>query len=255
MSCERLMAFTATTTRHRPRYVAWSYSKLANWRNCPRQHGEVDLAKKWGQDGENEHIQFGNAVHEAMEHRLFRGTPIPAHLQSTLQMDLEKAAGKVLQGDANAEAWMKRTGGLLLPEQQLAMTDDFQPAEWMDRTKMVWLRAKIDVTKILGPAALLYDWKTGKVNDRESDQLVISAAMIFAKYPQVQKIRTCYVWLKPDATTTLDVTRDQMPEFWTKILPEVARYTKDVQTSNFPPKPSGLCGWCPVKSCEHNPKD
>lgn len=227
------MAFTATTTRHRPRYVAWSYSKLKNWRDCPRKHGEVDLAKKWSEGGENEHIQFGNAVHEAMEHRLFHGTPIPAHLQSTLQMNLETAAGKVLQGDANAEAWMKRTGGLLLPEQQLAMTDDFQPAEWMDRTKMVWLRAKIDVTKILGPAALLYDWKTGKVSDRESDQLVISAAMIFAKYPQVQKIRTCYVWLKPDATTTLDVTRDQMPEFWTKILPEIARYTKDVQTSNF----------------------
>lgn len=249
------MSFTATTVRHRPRFVAWSFSKLKNWRDCPRRHAEVDLAKRWQGDGNNEHIEFGNAVHEALEHRVFRGTPIPSVLQASLEMDMEGAVQKILQGAPTAAAWAERTGGTLLPEQQLALTKDFQPCEWMDRTKNVWLRAKIDVTKILGPGAVLYDWKTGKVSDRESDQLVISAAMIFAHYPEVQQIRTMYVWLKPDATTSLTVKREQMPEFWAKILPEVARYTKDVQDQKFLPRPTGLCGWCPVKSCEHNPKD
>jgi hypothetical protein len=215
----------------------------------------VDIAKKWGSGDTNEHIEYGNAIHDALEKRLIHGSTIPQPLQAGVQMNMEQAVQKILQGHPTAASWEQATGGILKGEQQLAMTDDFVPCEWMDRTRNVWLRAKIDVSKILGPCAVLYDWKTGKVDDREKDQLLISAAMIFAQYPQVMKIRTLYVWLKEDATTTLDVTREQMPEFWTKILPEVGRYTKDVQQNTFPPKPSGLCGWCPVKSCEHNPKD
>lgn len=249
------MTFQATTTRHRPRFVSWSFSKLKNWRDCGRRHAEVDLAKRWQGEGGNEHIEYGNAVHDALEKRVFHGTSIPKHLQGALRMDLEGAAAKVLQGAGTAAEWSAKNGGILLPEQQLGMTQDFQPCEWMDRTKNVWLRAKIDVTKILGPGAVLYDWKTGKVSDRESDQLLISAAMIFAHYPQVQQIRTMYVWLKEDATTSLTVKREQLPEFWSGILPDVAKYTKDVQNQTFLPRPSGLCGWCPVKSCEHNPKE
>ena len=247
------MSFKATTTRRTPRYVGWGFSKLKNWRNCPKRHLEVDIEKKWGQGEQSDALEFGNAVHKAMENRIMKGTPIPVHLQAELKGSMEAWCHRVLGGFKDAADFQTQTGGILIGEQQLAMGEDFQECGWFDKTTNVWLRAKIDVTKIQGPVAFLPDWKTGNISDRESEQLAISAAMIFAKYPQVQVVRTKFVWLKEDAETTLDIKREQMPEFWAGILPEVNAYRAAVTNMDMPAKPSGLCGWCPVHTCSHHP--
>lgn len=249
------MAFQVQRAKTGPRYIGWGYTKLRNWRNCPRQHLETDIEKKWVETGDNENLEFGNAVHTALEKRILEAVPIPPHLQANLKGDMEHWCRKVLGGFRDATDFEIATKGLLKGEQQLAMGEDFAPCGWFDKKVNVWLRAKLDIMKIVGPACLLLDWKTGKVSDREQDQLAISAAMVFAHFPQVQAVRSVYVWLKEgtDVTTTMDIRRTDLPAFWAGILPEVNQYRKDLSELNMPPKPSGLCGWCRVKSCEHNP--
>lgn len=242
------------TTRRKPRYIGWSFSNLKEWRACPRRCLETRIEKKWPDEGGNEHLELGKAVHTAMENRILKGDPIPVHLQAYFAANLEGWANKLLGGRPDAAAYKAATGMEIFGEQQLAITEDYKPCEWFDKKENVWARAMVDVT-MLGPnKAVLFDWKTGKVNEREKDQLLISAGLIFLHYPQIQNVRTMYVWLKEDATTTLDVHRNQMGEFWAGILPDVNAYRKGVATLNMPPKPSGLCRWCPVRTCEFHPE-
>lgn len=246
------MAFEAKTTRRQARYIGWSYSKLKNFRDCPRRHLECDIEKKWNEGETNDHIEFGNAVHKAMEDRLKFGTPIPAHLQSSLSANMEAWCLKVLHGYENAEAFGAVAGQRLGVELQLAITEAYEPCGWFDKQQNVWSRAKIDVAKIKTPGAILIDWKTGKVQSKENEQLLISAAIMFAHVPSLEFIRTCYVWLKEDAETTLDVKRSDVGNIWADLLPQINHYRKSVAENNFPEKPSGLCRWCPVRTCQHN---
>lgn len=234
------------TTRSTPKVVSWSYSKLKNWRSCPKKHYHVDIKKEHTEE-DNEHIMYGNAVHKMLAERISNGTPIPEFHRAKL----EPWAAKVLTGHADANAFTAATGGFLKTEQQLAITEDFQPCEWFDRQVPVWHRSIMDVLKVVGPVALGIDWKTGKIIE-DSEQLLIAAQCVFAHYPQVQRIRVMFAWLKEDADTTVDVGRADMGDLWANLLPEVRQYQEAVRTTTFPPRPSGLCKrYCPVTSCPH----
>jgi hypothetical protein len=127
----------------------------------------------------------------------------------------------------------------VLAEQQLAITKDFGPTEWFGRD--AWYRGVADVIKIAGPVAAVLDWKTGKILE-DGVQLALMAACVFAHHPQIQKIRTEFVWLKEgDAVTRADFSRDDMPKVWAGVLPRVQALEEAHKTANFPPKPGYLC--------------
>src|SRR5205807_2231069 len=75
----------------------------------------------------------------------------------------------------------------ILVEQQLAINADFGPVPWFDSA--AWFRGIGDVIKIVGPVALIVDWKTGKIVE-DSQQLALMAACVFAHHPEVQKVRS-----------------------------------------------------------------
>ncbi len=235
----------AQLVRHTPQRVSWSYSKIKNWRSCPKRHYHVDLKKDF-KEPEGEALKYGNMVHQALEDRIMKGVPIPpAHAPH-----LEPWANKVLKGYADAARYFAGTGQTVLGEQQLAIREDFSPCEWF--AKDTWHRSKIDLIMLNGPVAVAVDWKTGKVLD-DSEQLMIAAQCIFSHWPEIQIIRTKFVWLKEDAETVLDVGRKDMPGLWATLLPEIQRYTEAVRTTDFPAQPSGLCKrYCPVTSCPYN---
>jgi cobalamin biosynthesis Mg chelatase CobN len=52
----------------------------------------------------------------------------------------------------------------------------------------------------------------------------------------------------------MQMTRDQKDQFWWKYRERVARLDTAHQSNVWNPSQSALCGWCPVKSCEFNPK-
>lgn len=216
----------------------WSYSRLKNYRACPKKHYHVDIAKDF-KEAEGEALTRGNEIHKAMADRVANGKPLPA-----LLAEFEPEAQSVLAS--------VQPGDLLLVEQNIAIKRDFTAAGYFEPG--VWYRAKSDVVKVRGDVAAAIDWKTGKIQE-DNIQLALMAACVFAAYPKVMKILTRYVWLGNHAKTDLLLTRDDMVKLWNVLLPEVAGYEEAVKMTNFPPKPSGLCkAYCPVTSCPYHGK-
>lgn len=225
-----------TTVRNKPKAFSFSYSKLKNYETCPKRHFHYDVSKDVVEP-EGESLQYGNAVHAALANAITGDAELPSHFKH-----LAPWAEKVKTGRVDK----------MLVEQKLAITNEFEPCEWF--AKNAWYRGIADVVKITGRVALAIDWKTGKIVE-DGSQLALMAACIFAHHPEVEKIRTEFVWLKEDATTRADFSRDDMALVWAGILPRVKLLQIAHETTTFPPKPGGLCRkWCSVTSCPHQGK-
>lgn len=225
-------------TIHHPGFKAkewaWSYSKLKNFETCPRRHKAIDLDKAFKEE-ESDELMWGNQVHKFLADYISKDTPLPVHMRPDLQYYADM--GKRVQGERYVE-------------QKYAITKDFTQTGYFN--KDVWFRGIADVVGIRGPVAIVLDWKTGKIVE-DSVQLTLTAACIFAHFPEVQAVRTEFVWIKHQASTRVNIMRSGMPAFWAGLLPRVHVMKHAVDTNNFPPKPSGLCRrWCVVSSCEHH---
>lgn len=214
----------------------WSWSRLKNYRACPKRHWEVDIAKNWKED-EGPALVWGHEVHKALANRLAKKAPLPGSM-------------------TQYEDWARCIEDhklKVLVENQMAMTKEFKPCGFFDSN--VWFRAVVDVLMLPHPTwAITYDWKTGKVAP-EMEQLMLSAQVIFANYPEVDTIDARYVWLATNTETTKRYERDKMVPYWNELWPSINVMSEAFRTTTYPPKPSGLCkAHCPVKSCPHHGK-
>lgn len=222
-----------TTTYTKPKPFSWSWSKIKNFRTCPKRYYIVDIEKSVKEE-ESEVLRWGNAVHDALHKYVAKNEPLPRGMEK-----FQTIADKV-----------KNAKGTVLVEQKFALTAEFAPCTFFDRS--AWFRGIADALIIKGPVALAIDYKLGKVVE-DSQQLALLAACVFAHHPDVQKIRTEYWWLKDEATSRAEFLRTNIPEIWRNILPEVKQLQHAHETMTFPPKPSGLCRrYCPVTSCPHH---
>lgn len=237
------MSLKATTSYAGKQPFTWSYSKLKNWRVCPRKHYYVDI-KKNHQELRSQALDDGDFIHKAMEERCRDGKPLPPAIQ-----EYEAEARKAL--DVTPE------GSIVLVEERAAIRQDFSSCGYFD--KGVWLRMKIDFAKIAPVAgvmrmASLRDWKTGKVVD-DSEQLALTAQWVFSKWPTVEVVTCRYIWLGNQAETKLELVRSDMADLWRGLWPELQMYEEATRSENFPPKPGRLCkNYCPVVSCEFHGK-
>ena len=239
-----------TTTRRNVPYTgrakpfAWSYSKLKNYEVCPKRHYHIDIAKDVKEE-ESEQLAYGNLLHKALAEAIThvtsegkKGAPLPK-TQRHMQLWVDKVT-EARHGNAST----------ILVEQQLAITKAYGPTEWFGDD--VWYRGIADVIKIMGPVALVLDWKTGKILE-DGVQLALMAQCVFAHHPGIQKIRTEFIWLKEEAVTRADFTRADMVDVWNGVLPRVAMLENAAKTTNYPATPNHLCNrWCPVTQCPHS---
>lgn len=212
----------------------WTYSKLANYEDCPRRHYECDIEKRYREDDDNENLRWGNYVHDELA-KACKGATLPAELEP-----YQKWVDRVRR-------WSARPAGTVMVEQKIGYTNQFQAAAW--QAPAVWWRGKADVLYVEGPVAIALDWKTGRIKE-EPIQLGVTAQYLFSKYPDVKTVMSEYVWLKEDATSPEKFEREDMKFLWSKVLPRVQTYQAALLAQNFPPKPGGLCrSYCPVSSC------
>jgi hypothetical protein len=240
-----------TTRRGAPAPFSFSYSKLKNFETCPKRTWHIDVLPKNDpnkvKEEEGEALLWGNLVHKGLADAIGAARkPLPKELAK-----YQPWVDRMLAGH-------DQPGMRILVEQQLAINEAFGPTAWFNSdaekagTGAPWYRGIGDVLKIYKQAALIPDWKTGKIVE-DSQQLALMAACVFAHHPEVMKCRAMFVWLKEDAETTQDFHRNDMPAMWRALWPRIESYRSAVMTSNFPPKPGGLCKrYCPVKQCPHN---
>lgn len=214
---------------------AWSYSKLNGYETCPKQYNEVtvlrNFVEKVDPDGP---LAWGNFVHDTFKKVFQENAPLPIEM-----LEYQKWVDQI----------KNRNSGKLYVEQKFALDRQFRPVAWMSNN--AWFRGIGDVVIIDGPVGLIWDWKTGNVKE-DSNQLMLMAQCVFSTFPEVQKVRSEFIWLKEDAKSTEDYTRNSMADEWIKVLQRVGSLEEAHKTNVFPPKPSGLCKrHCPVLSCPY----
>lgn len=214
----------------KPLPVSWT--TLSGLVTCARQFFHIKVAKDFKEE-KGEAALWGDYVHKAFERRIKYGEPLPEDIAKW-----EKLLAPIPKDGAHCEL-------------KLAMTREFKRCDFF--AKDVFMRCIIDFFRVSmdGSKAKLIDWKTGK--RKVNNQLMFSALIVFYLYTHVDEIETLFVWLqdgvKPDRMV---YKREEIPEMWAKLMPDLRHYRDTFHTGVFPPTPSGLCrGWCIVKTCEH----
>jgi hypothetical protein len=131
----------------------------------------------------------------------------------------------------------------------LGLTKEGTPCDFFD--KNVFFRIKLDAPIVAGEHALLLDWKTGSSKYESPFELELGGMALHALYPQLRNIKGRYVWLREsrlgkehDCSNTLQT--------WNSVNARMRNVESAIERNDFPKTPGPLCGWCPVKDCEHN---
>lgn len=220
--------------------LPFSFSSIDNYETCPRKYYSYSAAPKHlrVKDQDTSNIDWGNAVHDAMKNALESNgaVPLPPEMKP-----FQKWVDRVLAGP-----------GELFVERKLGLTDDLSPCAYF--APVAWLRVIEDVIRIYDTVGLALDWKTGGKKDAP-EQLGLAALALFQHYPQLQVVRSEYVWLRDDDTTPHVYRRSDMSAFMSALMPRVNKYVEAHRTGTFDPKPGGLCKrYCKDTTCEHHGK-
>jgi hypothetical protein len=141
--------------------------------------------------------------------------------------------------------------GTMLCEQKMGIRADFSPCDFFDPE--VWFRGVPDVLVVNGETARVGDWKTGK-SSRYADtaQLELMAGMVFAHYPDVQRVKGALIFLVANDVVKADYTRDQFAEIMSKWAGKASQIEAAVESGVWNPRKGPLCKFCPVSAdvCE-----
>lgn len=225
-----------------PAPMAWSYTSLSDFKNCPRRFHEERVLKNYRQDA-TEAMTWGRSVHTAFELRQRDNTPLPDDL-------------------ASHEPFMQRLDripGKLFVEQRIALNMKLEPCGFFD--KDVFMRSVIDWVKVdldhkPYPMATIVDYKTGKVNPKW-EQLMLYAIWVFHRFGgkmDVKLAQCMFYWTQqPDTVSKKVWGFGELDMLWKKFTPDLRQYLEAFKGDVWQPRKSGLCrGWCPVTTCEFN---
>ena len=207
---------------------AWSYSAYNLWKQCPLKYKYQKFDKL--PQKESIYLKKGLLWHEKAEFYL-KGKikRIPKEL-----IKLKDDFKCLLEDYEN------------FPEEQWAFDENLELCSWF--AKECWMRIKIDNRVMNGDAALVIDFKTGKMRDGYEEQLELYAFATFLKFPEVNKVITELWYLDhgtivggkfdPKAVFYRDKDFERLKILWFKKVKPM------FNEKRFNPKVSRLCDWC-----------
>ena len=217
--------------------VKWSHSALKDYEGCARRYHEVKVLKKFPFT-DTQATLYGKELHEAAEFYIKDDKPLPpqfAFIKDTL--------------DA-----LKAKPGRKLCEHEMGVTADLRPCGFMD--KDVWVRGIADLLIIDDDnlTARVVDYKTGNNKYPDREQLKLMALMVFVHFPHIRKVTGALLFVVKNDLVKASFLRGEAEEYWWEYRERVARIEKAHDSGVWNPKPTPLCGWCVVKTCEFNKK-
>lgn len=211
-----------------------SFSRLSTFETCEAQFDYLYVSKRVASQS-NEASDYGDRVHKVLE----------AYGKGVLDQGTLTDEGKqtLKRWGPLVDKILSQPGDKLF-EHQMSVNRSLQPTGWFD--KDVWIRSIADVLIVNGDVAYCLDYKTGKVKDNPT-QLQLFAAMVMWHFPEVQKVKTSFVWLKYDETTNATYERRFLDALWRAIEPRFTKVQDTIELGVYKTKPSGLCPWCAAK--------
>ncbi len=216
------------------RPAAWSHSALESYENCPRQHQATKVLKRFPFVDSKE-MAWGREVHKHFENFLLHATPLPADLV-------------IHQGFLEG---FKAQPGELAGEERIALDTQLRACGYFAKDVQVWYRGQVDGRKRDRARGFSHigDWKTGKLKT-DYTQLKSFAMWEFLTQPDIHTVKAEYYWTQTRGTNGETYVREQLPEILEFFRVKLVRFADAYINDVWPPKQSGLCGWCPVTDCQ-----
>jgi CRISPR/Cas system-associated exonuclease Cas4 (RecB family) len=216
--------------------TAWSYSSIKTFDQCPKKYFHLKVAKDVKDEG-NEASIYGNDAHEAAEHYIKHGTPIPDKF--AIMRPVVEALAK-FPGEKHTELKL----GVRKSE------DGFEPCGFFD--KDVWYRGIVDLLIVDGTTAHMVDYKTGKkpIQRYEAEkrfQLTVYADLVQSTFNEpVSAAELLYLkegirWIIHPSEEDVLKMREVVTNVWSEIQESCA-------SGSFEARLSKLCNWCNYKS-------
>lgn len=207
-----------------------SYSAIKEFDNCPRRFHQTKVLKAYPHE-DTEYTIYGKEVHKACEDYVKDGIPLGGHVRFKDILDKLIAC----PGTKHCEL-------------EMALNAEGQAVPFDDDTRV--LRGIADLVIVNNDVARVIDYKTGSAKYPDPKQLELMALMIFAKFPTVMKVKGALMFLLHDVMVKREYTRDQFAELFSYWTSKRDIIMICAEQESWVPKPSGLCPYCPHKSCE-----
>lgn len=219
------------------KFVAWSFSRLNNYRKCPFRAKLVYLDKVAEPEGPA--LVGGHEAHTQAEEFVTKKLKV---LPDRLKL-FKKEFTHLLKQEVKTEA-------------QWAFDSQWRPVEWF--SKDCWVRVVIDAfyittkaasakrttaTGVSGATVLkIIDYKTGKIREESKEQLSLYALAAFSKFPLVDSVEAEFWYLDQGEIIKLVYYRKDLEalgkEWASKVVPMMG-------DKFFAPRPGDYCRWCP----------
>lgn len=221
-----------------PKPVAWSFSRLDTFIQCPRKVFEISIAKTtpFGEQGEAQ--KQGDLVHDMLANRLGEAKAFPMGYEY-----LEKIIAPILAVQHEGQIFNKL---------KLAFDKNLKPCGYKDWDNC-WLRVDYDFAFLRRKHMFIFDWKTGKLEFKEL-QLKIYAWTAFLSFPDVEEITAAFVWLKDRLLDPKVYRRSEMQRMQDEIFVEVQKLQDANALNIWPTQRNKYCNWCQVKKTGRCPE-
>jgi len=216
---------------------AWSHSSLKDFEGCQRRYHEIKVLKNYPFVETGATI-YGNQVHKILEDYVVNNKPVPpeyAQFQPVVDSLLKK-------------------NGRKMGELKMALTVELKTCDWFD--KDVWVRGVADLLIVDDDnlTAWVADYKTGNNKYPDRDQLVLMSLLVFEHFPHIRKVNSALLFLVKNDIVKMSISHDDKTKHWWDYRERTARLEASFSNEVWNPNQTPLCGWCPVKTCEFNPK-
>ena len=214
------------------RFLAWSFSRLQDYRSCPYKAYLKHIKKL--REPPNAAMERGAAVHVLAEQVVTDPRiPIPGELTTFSE---EFHAVRHLSARET--------------EKQVAFDRRWFPAEWFDMAR-AWVRVVIDLIYVQDGVLHIVDHKTGRQQAYHEEQLSLYAVAGMIIYPEAAEVHS-HLWYLDQGVATSNVylaeELEPIKEAWED---KVAQMLADTA---FEPTPSGeACRWCAFTAARGGP--
>lgn len=221
-------------------FKRFSYSAIKLFDTCPAKYEAQYITKETGYE-ETEATIYGTALHLAAEEYIRDGKELEPRFEY-IKPILDKLNN--IPGEKHCELKM----GLALVDGRFVSCDYNNP-----NASFRGIADLIIVDEDKG-VAWICDYKSSKSSRyADSKQLALMAACVFAKWPEVKKVKAALLFVVCSDVVKSEYVREEGFNIFAELNPLITQREAAYASGVFNPKPNGLCGkWCGVLSCAHN---
>lgn len=218
--------------------IAWSWSRLSLFEECPRRFSHVNIFKDVPKQDWS-YMEEGKRIHKL----------------------LEDAAGSVKTGDGAMHPDVENMRPIVegfcqafefvYPELKITLDHEFGEVDWF--SKQAWVRSMQDLVGIQDNKAAIIDWKTGKPWP-DGGQLALNAITLMTIHPEVDEVATSYVYTKHPGKQEIKIIKRDID--YDPLWDEFEDRAELIQMANtsglWQPKKNRFCSTCPcsTQQCE-----